>query len=241
MSGQLLFLWSPPRSLSTAFLRMMIERGDHEVIHEPFSSIVVQGHVTIGDHTATRHEELLDLLAERAWERRVFVKETTEYDYLNNGGARIPEVGRHTFIVRDPRASIASHYAMNPQMTCAEVGYEHQAEMARQAYPGTEGRPVVVEAEDLIADPAGAVADYCAKVDIPFLAAALSWAPTDHRAWSRTRQWHRDAAASTGFHQSRHGYEHTVDNTPLLAKCYRYQLPHYEFLRSWARELVSKS
>ena len=240
MSTGLLFLWSPPRSLSTAFLRMMIERGDHVVIHEPFSSIVVQGHVTIGEDTVTRPEELLDLLVERARHDRVFVKETTEYDYLNNGGARIPAVGRHTFIVRDPRAAIASHYAMNPAMTCAEVGYEHQAEIARLAYPGP-ARPVVVVAEDLVADPAGAVADYCARVGIPFLAQALSWAPADHRAWSRTRQWHRDAAASSGFRAPHHEYAHTVDNTPFLAECYARQLPHYEFLRSWARELATRS
>jgi hypothetical protein len=241
MSGDPLFLWSPPRSLSTAFLRMMIERGDHEVIHEPFSSIVVQGEVTIGEHTATTHDQLLDLLVQRAREHRVFVKETTEYDYLNNGGARIPGIGRHTFIVRDPRASIASHYAMNPAMTCAEVGYEHQAQIARQAYAGTGERPVVVEAEHLVTDPEATVADYCAKVGIPFLPEALSWAPQDHRAWSRTRQWHQDAAASTGFRLPRHDYEHTVDNTPQLAQCYAYQLPHYEFLRSWARELVTRS
>lgn len=234
MAENLLFLWSPPRSLSTAFLRMMIERGDHEVIHEPFSSIVVQGHVTIGEHTATTHEQLLDLLVERARDRPVFVKETTEYDYLGNGGKRIPDVGRHTFIVRDPRAAIASHYAMNPAMTCAEVGYEHQAEIAKLAYPHAGERPIVIEAEKLVADPAGTVADYCARVGIPFLASALSWAPEDHRAWSRTRQWHRDAAASSGFRAPKHEYEHTVDNTPLLAEFYRHHLPHYEFLRSQA-------
>ena len=240
MAENLLFLWSPPRSLSTAFLRMMIERGDHEVIHEPFSSIVVQGYVAIGEQRVTTPEQLLDLLVERARERRVFVKETTEYDYLGNGGARIPEVGRHTFIVRDPRAAIASHYAMNPAMTCAEVGYEHQAELARLAYARTGERPIVVEAEDLVADPAGTVADYCALVGIPFLAAALSWAPADHGAWRRTKQWHQDTAASSGFHPPRGGYAHTVDNTPLLAEFYRYHLPYYEALRAWAHELVTR-
>jgi hypothetical protein len=241
MAANLLFLWSPPRSLSTAFLRMMIERGDHEVIHEPFSSIVVQGHVTIGAHTATTHHDLLDLLAERATDRRVFVKETTEYDYLANGGERIPSIGRHTFIVRDPRAAIASHYARNPEMTSDEVGYEHQAEIAKRAYAGTGQRPVVIEAEALVADPAATVADYCAQVGIPFVAAALSWAPEDHQAWSRTREWHRDAAASSGFGGPAHEYADTVENTPLLAEFYRYQLPHYEFLRALAHELATKS
>ena len=30
-------LWSIPRSVSTGFERMMMERGDFKVIHEPFS------------------------------------------------------------------------------------------------------------------------------------------------------------------------------------------------------------
>jgi len=30
-------LWSIPRSLSTAFERLMMQRGDFKVFHEPFS------------------------------------------------------------------------------------------------------------------------------------------------------------------------------------------------------------
>lgn len=33
-----LVLWAVPRSASTAFERVFIERGEHEVIHEPFSA-----------------------------------------------------------------------------------------------------------------------------------------------------------------------------------------------------------
>jgi hypothetical protein len=234
--SNLLFLWGPPRSLSTAFLRMMIERGDHEVIHEPFSSITVQGQVTIGERTATSHDELLKLLAERACDKRVFVKETTEYDYLGNGGERIGEIGLHTFIIRHPRSVIPSHYAMNPKMTCAEVGYQHQVELARQAWEGTDSRPVVVEAEDLVANPVDTVADYCAQVGIPFLESALSWKPRDHQAWSRTKEWHQDAATSSCFSQPRRTYAQNVDNTPLLTAYYEHHLPYYEFLRAWARE-----
>ncbi len=31
------FLWSLPRAVSASFERMMIKRGDHTVIDEPFS------------------------------------------------------------------------------------------------------------------------------------------------------------------------------------------------------------
>lgn len=231
----LLFLWGTPRSMSTAFLRMMLERGDHEVFHEPFSSIVVQGRTDVGDHTATSHDELLKLLEERACDHPVFVKETTEYDYLATGGDRIPHVGRHTFIVRDPRRVIPSHYAMNPGMVCDEIGYGYQVEMARRVREVTGVRPYVIEAEDLLTDPRGVVERYCRHAGIPFLESSLSWRPGDQKVWSRTSQWHRDAAGSSRFARSERTYASTVDNDRFLYECYWHHRPDYHVLRRWAR------
>lgn len=235
MTPGLLFLWGTPRSMSTAFLRMMLERGDHEVFHEPFSSIVVQGRTTVGDRTATSHDELLKLLEERAGDHPVFVKETTEYDYLSTGGERIPYAGRHTFIVRDPRRVIPSHYAMNPDMVCDEIGYGYQVEIARRVREATGVRPFVVEAEDLLVDARDTVERYCRYAGIPFLPSSLSWQPGDQKVWSRTSQWHRDAAGSTAFQRSDRSYESTVDNDRFLYECYWHHRPHYNVLRKWAR------
>jgi hypothetical protein len=235
MNPGLLFLWGTPRSMSTAFLRMMLERGDHEVFHEPFSSIVVRGWTIVGDQTATSHDELLKLLEERACEHPVFVKETTEYDYLTTGGDRIPEVGRHTFIIRDPRLVIPSHYAMNPDMVCDEIGYGNQVELARRVREVTGVRPYVVEAEALVTDARGTVERYCRHAGIPFLESSLSWRPGDQRVWSRTSQWHRDAAGSSRFERSSRAYESTVDNDRFLYDCYWHHRPHYNVLRKWAR------
>jgi hypothetical protein len=235
VSAGLLFLWGTPRSMSTAFLRMMLERGDHEVFHEPFSSIVVQGRATVGDLTATSHDELLKLLEERALDHPVFVKETTEYDYLTTGGDRIPHVGRHAFIIRDPRRVIPSHYAMNPDMVCDEIGYGYQMEMARQVRAVTGVAPFVVEAEGLVSDAPGTVARFCRYAGIPFLESSLSWQPGDQQVWSRTRQWHCDAAGSSHFTHSERSYESTVDNDRFLYECYWHHRPHYNVLRRWAR------
>jgi hypothetical protein len=43
----MLMLWSAPRSRSTAFYRMMTERGDFTAVQEPFSHVAVFGHVEI--------------------------------------------------------------------------------------------------------------------------------------------------------------------------------------------------
>ncbi|MCX4515780.1 sulfotransferase family protein [Streptomyces sp. NBC_01619] len=227
----LLFLWSPPRSFSTAFLRMMIERGDHLVIHEPFSSIVVQGYVTIEGNKISDQYELLKTLENLSVDGRVFVKETTEYRYDIVDHPRFPLAGCHTFIIRDPKSVISSHYAMNPDATCAEIGFEHQFEILRTVYEKTGVRPVVLEAEELASNPAAAVRDYCERVGIDFVKSALSWEPGDRKEWSRTRKWHATAAQSNGFEYIPRIYEDSVENNATLASYYEYQRPFYERMR----------
>ena len=40
-------LWATPRSRSTAFFRMMAERGDFTVVHEPFSYLAEFGYADV--------------------------------------------------------------------------------------------------------------------------------------------------------------------------------------------------
>lgn len=50
----LLMLWSAPRSRSTAFFRMMAERGDFTVVHEPFSYLAEFGYADVAGSPTTR-------------------------------------------------------------------------------------------------------------------------------------------------------------------------------------------
>lgn len=45
-------LWSVPRSISTAFERVFVERGDSEVLHEPFSAAYYHGEGRSSDRYA---------------------------------------------------------------------------------------------------------------------------------------------------------------------------------------------
>jgi hypothetical protein len=230
----LVFLWSPPRCTSTAFLRMMIERGDFFVLHEPFSSIVVQGYATVRGERVPSSTELVTVLRQLSGRMPVFVKETTEYRYDIVDHPGFPVLGTHTFLLRHPREVVASHHAMNPDVVCAEIGFEHQVEIFEKVRSAIGYPPAIIEAERLVADPFLAVGRYCAQVGIPFLPAALSWEPEDCAEWQRTRQWHQDVARSTGFHPTERRYPVRVDNDPRLATFYRYHLPFYEHLRSYA-------
>jgi hypothetical protein len=236
VTSPVVFLWAHPRSLSTAFLRMVLERGDFLVVHEPLSSIVVQGYAMVGDEKVGTATELVDLIEERSAGTPIFVKETTEYRYGVLADPRLPRLAAHTFIIREPSRTIASHYAMNPRVTRDEIGYEHQLEIFELMLERSGNPLLVIEAERLLADPAAAVGDYCRRIGIPFRADALTWQPDERAEWSRTKAWHAEVARSTGFRPRARRYRTTVRNHPLLAEYHRYHTPFYERLRAHSRQ-----
>jgi hypothetical protein len=193
-----LMLWSAPRSRSTAFFRMMAERGDFTVVHEPFSYLGEFGHADVG---GTRVESAAELLAAlRDLPGAVFVKETTGHRYPEVLAAPEFLAGvTHTFLIRDPRETIPSYLRLYPGAPAEKIGYESLHEIYT-AVSGLTGRePTVIDAGDLVRDPEGTVAAYCAAAGIPFLREALTWAPQERPEWQPSRRWHESVAASTGF------------------------------------------
>ena len=211
----------------------MIERGDFLVVHEPFSNLAALGHFVVGTTRVSSFGELVGLLRDQAAVKPVFFKDTTEYRY--------PEVledptllneAVHTFIIRDPAEVIASHYAINPRLTLAEVGYGHLLEIFDAVRRRSGTTPVVMDAADLVADPEGMVRAYCSQVGIPFLPEALRWEHGERGEWARTTHWHEDVNRSTGMNDASRQYPVRVDNNDLLAALYQHHLPFYAELRT---------
>jgi len=228
-------LWAHSRSASTAFGRMMIERGDVAVLHEPFLALTQGETVPVpvpapggGSATAGSATELMRALASLGRVRPVFVKEVLDYryDYVFAHPEEIAWM-THTFLVRHPRQAISSHYAVKPTVTCPEIGYEWLWELFQLIWSATGRRPLVVRSEDLLRDPAAEVRAYCEAIGLPFLPQALHWAPGDRPEWQRHRRWHLDAIRSSGFASSTNDYPDTVDNHRLLKSFYDYHYPFY--------------
>ena len=74
----MLMLWGAPRSRSTAFYRMMIERGDFTGVHEPFSHVEVFGNAGVGGRPLATAQEVIAELRSLAATRQVFIKDTTD-------------------------------------------------------------------------------------------------------------------------------------------------------------------
>ncbi|MEV1248250.1 hypothetical protein [Nonomuraea sp. NPDC049750] len=234
----LIVMWAHSRSASTAFLRMMIERGDVAVLHEPFLALTEEGAVPLpspspdgGRAVARSEKELLIGLRELARVRPVFVKEVLDYDYgyLFDHPEELAGIV-HTFIVRDPKPTISSHYAIKPAVTCAEIGYERLYRLFELAWSATGRRPLVIRTERLVAEPAKVAEVFCAYAGLPFLADALTWDSGERPEWRRTRRWHLDAIGSAGFEDRRNTYPDTVDNHSALRAFYDHHLPFYQRL-----------
>ena len=244
-------LWAHSRSASTAFLRMMIERGDVAVLHEPFLALTQGKPVTLPAHdhgavaegpgqsgtaVARSGRQLVDRLAELAEVRPVFIKEVLDYryEYVFTHPDELAWM-THTFLVRDPRQAISSHYAMKPTVTCPEIGYEWLWELFQLLWSAAGRQPLVLRSEDLLRDPAAETRAYCEAVGLPFLPHALHWVPGDRPEWQQHRRWHLDTIRSSGFTADRNIYPVTVDNDPVLRSFYDHHHPFYERIVRHAR------
>lgn len=230
----ILALWSASRSRSTAFFQMMAERGDFQVVHEPFSYLAEFGESTVDGQLTHSEPELLAALRRLAERGPVFFKDTTDERYpgVLADRAFLADDAIHTFIIRHPRDTIASYYALNPRVALHQVGFEAQHEIYQAVWRATGTPPPVVDADDLVARPVAMVRAYCAAVGISYRPDALSWQPGPRPEWQLTARWHADAGASSGFTRSANDYGLDVAAHPVLGEYLRYHLPFYEAMHA---------
>lgn len=230
-----LALWSAPRSRSTAFARMMTERDDRVVVHEPFSRVVDFGEVEVGDRVAHTEQDVLAALRAIAAQKPVFFKDTTDFHYpALLADEAFLSAATHTFIIRDPAEAIASHHALNPDLGRDEIGFARLHEIFTAVQDATGTTPVVIDSDDLLDRPAETVRAYCSAVGIPFLPEALSWKPGMRSEWQTTDKWHRSTSRTSGFTRGTSDGAERVAADPVLRAYRDYHLPYYEKLRAVA-------
>lgn len=238
MTNKLVILWAPPRSLSTAFVRMIEARGDFTVLHEPLCDLAA-GHVFTHEVQGETHRidtpnRLFAHVRTLLDKGNVFIKDTCEFSYagLINEGA-YPDDAHHAFMIRNPEQVINSHYAMNPQLTSQQVGYQHLDALYCAVRARGVHDPVIVDANQLVLDPQNVIGDFCRKVGIEQKPESLQWEPGHRQVWERTRHWHEDAARSTSIRPVSKHYEVRVDNDPRLKSFYDDNLVVYKKFLSY--------
>lgn len=235
---QLIALWAHPRSRSTAFFRMIQNRGDFLVIHEPFCTRADTGSVEIPDGeggtlSVSSERDLIAVLLDLSSRFPVFFKETSEHRYreVEKSGLFL-KTAKHCFIVREPKGTIASHHSVKSNVSCEEIGYRNLYRIYRAVVEATRRRPLVLEANRLVEHADRMVATFCRLFGLRFDPSHLSWRPGARKEWARTDMWHTEVSKSSGFRQTANHYDVTVDNNEILKSYYDYHLKYYKLLES---------
>ncbi|MDA0952973.1 MAG: HAD family hydrolase [Proteobacteria bacterium] len=229
-------MWSGPRNISTAMMRVFENRPDCAVSDEPFYAHYLAA-------TGIDHPMREAVMATQPTDWRQVVAAITG---PAPGGAplwyqkhmthhMIPAVGRgwfdralHAFLIRDPRAIAASYAAKREGTNAADLGAQLQAELYDAVVAATGREPPVIDADDVLADPERLLGLLCTALAVPFHPAMLSWpaGPRDSDGvWGE--HWYASVRASTGF---RAPPEQEIVLSPELEAVAAACMPFYERL-----------
>ncbi len=202
-------LWAVPRSVSTAFERVMRARGDLIVFSEPFSVPYYLSEERVSGRFGARRpcasaEEWASVVKELVAATEagtVFVKDMA-YHVAPRLDRELLGNFQNTFIVRHPGRTLRSLKRLLPDFTPEEAGFEQQYRLMRLALEASDDEPVVVDGEELRRSAAKVVEDYCRRVGLVFLPESLRWQAGLLADWMRWEEWHGDVARSTGIRSS---------------------------------------
>ena len=218
----------------------MLERGDLRTLHEPFLYLYYVHdarkrlpHLDVDSRRPTTYEGIRSMVLEAARTRPVFVKDMCYYivDHIHDDLEFIRRM-TSTFLVRDPAQSIPSYYRLDPGVTLEEIGCEAQYRCFERFAEVTGQVPVVIDAADLGADPAGTLRAYCRALGLPFMPDALEWNAELPQAWRDVSGWHAELAGSTGIVRPRSPDDTGLDAAPHLRDFYEHHLPFYRKMRA---------
>lgn len=246
MSHPVIALWSHPRSMSTAFERIMRARGDLQCLHEPFmydyyvnrSTREMPHFEAMPDHPKG-YDQIRDMILAKANEGPVFFKDMSYYvvPHILADEAFFARI-THSFLIRDPKASILSYAKLDPDMLLDEIGLEAQWRHAEAVQARTGRAPLVVRSEAVQADPQGQMQRYWQAVGLEDRPQALHWndpAPAD---WQQVQGWHGEVMASSTIRpitpeqqaRTEADFARLAETQPRFSSYLAHHMPFYEEL-----------
>jgi hypothetical protein len=234
-------MWSGPRNISTAMMRSFEARGDAAVVDEPFYAAYL--HKTGLDHPL-REEVIASQSVDPAEIRAMLVgavpggqpvwyqKHMTLHmlpDFPLDWMTRV----RSAFLIREPRAVLASYALKRATVTSWDIGFVRQRELFEREADRLGTAPPVVDAADVLASPGSTLERLCTALGIPYRPSMLRW-PAGRRAtdgvWAPA--WYLSVERSTGFEPPEPRLEAPLPLPPSLQRLADEAQPHYEALRS---------
>jgi len=226
-------MWSGPRNLSTAMMRAFGNRPDTAVSDEPFYGFYLArtgldhpGRNAVIASQPTDWQAVAAALTGPVPEgRAVWYQKHMAHHLLPGVGRSWIDRMANAFLIRDPRAVLASYARVRAVATLDDLGLPQQCEIFRRVADRLGAPPPVLDARDLLRDPRAALTALCGALGIPFSEAMLSWPPgrrdTDG-VWGE--HWYAAVEQSTGFQPYR---PRAIDLPPDLEGLAEDARPYY--------------
>jgi len=233
--------------MSTSVERLMRERGDFECLHEPFMYhyYLNQQHRKMPyfepkqDHPVT-YSGVRDMILEKADNSAVFFKDMAYYidtDIAND--ALFCESVTHCFLIRNPRASIASYYKLDKEVTLVEIGIEAQWRVYCHLVESGIN-PVVLQAETIRKDNRTATKNWWENIGVAYKDSAFDWNNKPPEDWEQVKGWHQESMQATSIHpwteqdakNEFDRFEKAATEAPHLRSYLEHHQPFYNRLRS---------
>jgi hypothetical protein len=231
-------MWSGPRNISTAMMRSFEARGDTAVSDEPFYAAYL-------DRTGIEHplrEQVIAsqprdqgevaglLLGPVPGNKPIWYQKHMTLHLLEGDGRDWMSHMRNAFLIRHPASVLASYALKRDQVTLADIGFVQQRELFEAEAQRLGKPPPVVDAADIVADPARTLERLCDALGIPYLPAMLRW-PPGRRAtdgvWAPA--WYQSVEKSTGFEAAPKERD-AAELPPHLRALAEQAWPHYAAL-----------
>jgi len=232
-------MWSGPRNISTAMMRAWENRPDTWVVDEPlyahYLTQVRVNHPGVDEVIASGDTDwrrvVSGLVGEIPRGRVIYYQKHMAHHYLPHLRGDWVLSLTNAFLIRHPAEMLVSLAAKMGPPALRDTGLPQQVEIFRLVRERLGTTPPVLDAEDVLRDPGGALQRFCAAVGVGFSERMLSW-PAGPREtdgiWSK--YWYDAVERSTGFEPYQPRSRKVPKSLePLLAEC----LPHYTELAQY--------
>ena len=200
-------MWAGPRNISTTMLRSFENRPDTAVFDEPLYAAYLAASGAAHPYRAetlaeypTTFSKAIDWIedAPPPGADIVFCKHIA-FHYPQDGDLTWLLKQRNFLLIRDPRAMVASYVKKFDDV--APIIDSYRLAVRIRAFLADAGLACpVIDAEDVLRDPAAMMRRLCAALDIPFSETMLGWPAGPRKSdgpWAP--HWYDAVEASTGF------------------------------------------